>query len=154
MLNKAAKLSLYYFMSCESTLNYVMGILNSRWRILGYWLMTRYALFVYRLILSIKALSCEIPSIVIFSCSYRMSSGRLFNTQVELEMTQRLDIFNVFPPEKVYCLMHPRLLSFKMQLIYKLYTLLPLKLQALVVCWTLNSKQSPGFQNGIKQVSL
>ena len=30
MLNKAAKLSLYYFMSCESTLNYVIGILNSR----------------------------------------------------------------------------------------------------------------------------
>ena len=62
--------------------------------------MTRYALFVYRLILSIKALLCEIPSIVIFSCSYRMSWGRLFNTQVEFEMTQRLDIVNVFPPEK------------------------------------------------------
>ena len=29
-----------------------------------------------------------------------MSWGRLFNTQVELEMTQRLDIVNVFPPEK------------------------------------------------------
>ena len=64
-----------------------------------------------------------------------------FNTRVELEMTAvYVDIVNGFPKKLLFGASEIVIIK---NGTYKSCILLPVKLQELVICWTLNSKQSP-----------